>query len=362
MASIQLSIADPCHENWDDMLPEEKGRFCLSCQKTVVDFTQMSDRQIFDYFKNYKGNTCGQFSPAQLDREIVKPRTYSMGGWKYFWQILLPAVFAFHKAEAQTLKGKVAPKAVCKTDTVKPASIIMGMIAAPSTPQVPKYELEGTVLNEKQEPVPYASVVSETGKTAVADSSGRFLIEMVPGKSLIISSIGYETKVFSYDSIKPDAIKNIEVSKNTNTILINVSVQLEPVPAKLQDVIIEGYGVVGKMTIVSGGVSKIYTTSLFQKVSNPVKELPQFTISPNPIQKGQNFQVNLQTKKKGNYLLKIIDASGKTIVEEKLNITSNNQTETISGSALQQAGIYFIHISNPADKKDKGLTGKIAVQ
>jgi len=48
---IQLSIPTPCHEDWDKMNPVEKGRFCDSCQKKVIDFSNMSDREIATFFK-----------------------------------------------------------------------------------------------------------------------------------------------------------------------------------------------------------------------------------------------------------------------------------------------------------------------
>ncbi len=40
--TIKINIAEPCHENWEKMLDEEKGKFCLSCQKQVVDFSRMT--------------------------------------------------------------------------------------------------------------------------------------------------------------------------------------------------------------------------------------------------------------------------------------------------------------------------------
>ena len=365
MASIQLSIADPCHENWNNMLPEEKGRFCLSCQKTVVDFTNMSDGQVFDYFKNYNGNTCGQFTPQQLDRDIAKPKTHSIGRWKYFWQILLPAVFAFYKVEGQTLKGKVAPKTVCRADSARPVSIVMGMIARPSNYREPKYELQGTVLNEKQEPIPFASIVSENSKNSVAaDSNGHFSVQLTQGENLIFSSVGYESKTFTYDSLKPASIKHLEVSRSTNTILIETNIQLKQATVNLAEVRVVGYGALSDLIGMAGGISVVRRVSLFSapKIIKPTTDLPALKIFPNPIQPGQSFQVNLRIKKTGNYLLRIIDAAGKTMLEEKLNISSKNQTETISGRTLQQAGIYFLQISNPADKKEKELTGKVVVQ
>ena len=37
-----LRIASPCHESWDGMTPDGRGRHCASCAKTVVDVTAMT--------------------------------------------------------------------------------------------------------------------------------------------------------------------------------------------------------------------------------------------------------------------------------------------------------------------------------
>ena len=38
-------IQEPCHENWDDMTPSEKGRHCAVCDKQVVDFTALDPEE-----------------------------------------------------------------------------------------------------------------------------------------------------------------------------------------------------------------------------------------------------------------------------------------------------------------------------
>lgn len=69
---IQLSVPEPCHEDWNKMTPRDQGAFCQSCAKVVVDFTQMSDREIIAYLeKSKEQKICGKFSPYQLDRKIV---------------------------------------------------------------------------------------------------------------------------------------------------------------------------------------------------------------------------------------------------------------------------------------------------
>ena len=73
MKKFELSIPKPCHENWDAMSPEEKGRFCGSCQKTVIDFSEMSDRQVAEFFRRPAGSVCGRFHQDQLQRTMEIP-------------------------------------------------------------------------------------------------------------------------------------------------------------------------------------------------------------------------------------------------------------------------------------------------
>ncbi len=63
-----ISIPKPCHEDWKQMTPKEKGRFCDSCAKTVIDFTKMEDYKIQDFInKNRNNRICGHFKQSQLD-------------------------------------------------------------------------------------------------------------------------------------------------------------------------------------------------------------------------------------------------------------------------------------------------------
>jgi hypothetical protein len=54
--TIQLHIPTPCSENWNDMTSNEQGRFCQNCQKTVIDFSSKTDKEIFDFFAKTQEN------------------------------------------------------------------------------------------------------------------------------------------------------------------------------------------------------------------------------------------------------------------------------------------------------------------
>jgi hypothetical protein len=57
----RLKIETPCHEDWTKMSPNKEGRHCGLCDKTVVDFTVMSQEEIANYLThNSKAQICGR--------------------------------------------------------------------------------------------------------------------------------------------------------------------------------------------------------------------------------------------------------------------------------------------------------------
>ena len=93
MKKTHITIPTPCNENWDRMLPEDKGRFCQLCAKTVVDFTNSSPEEITDYFiKNKESKTCGRFKKEQLNSihiEIPKNIIYQQTSFKNVFMLAL---------------------------------------------------------------------------------------------------------------------------------------------------------------------------------------------------------------------------------------------------------------------------------
>ena len=73
MNDERIVIPNPCKENWDNMTPNNEGKHCAICSKTVVDFTSMTLDQIKDYFDNRKTEkVCGHFKATHV--LITRPK------------------------------------------------------------------------------------------------------------------------------------------------------------------------------------------------------------------------------------------------------------------------------------------------
>ncbi|WP_300665570.1 hypothetical protein [Fluviicola sp.] len=65
----KIVLTNPCSENWDSMPADAIGRFCQSCQKSVIDFSSKSDDEIKTFLKDKQGeNLCGRFQVHQVER------------------------------------------------------------------------------------------------------------------------------------------------------------------------------------------------------------------------------------------------------------------------------------------------------
>lgn len=89
----KIIIPEPCHENWDKMSPKDNGRFCLSCTKTVVDFTKMLPEEIQHYF-NSNQNICGKFKNTQLDEITIQIPSQVFYTQTHYHKMFLLALFA----------------------------------------------------------------------------------------------------------------------------------------------------------------------------------------------------------------------------------------------------------------------------
>jgi TonB family protein len=90
-----LSVPKPCSENWDKMTPNEKGRHCTSCSKTVIDFSKYTDKELFEFLSKTKESVCGRLSQYQVNRPIQVYQSDNNSLWqKLMWGTALATSLA----------------------------------------------------------------------------------------------------------------------------------------------------------------------------------------------------------------------------------------------------------------------------
>ncbi|RKR09637.1 TonB-like protein [Flavobacterium sp. 90] len=90
----KLTIPEPCHENWDNMVPNENGRFCMNCAKTVIDFRAMLPDEIQHFFiQNKNKSICGRFKNSQLDSITIQIPSQVLYTQTHYHKMFLLALF-----------------------------------------------------------------------------------------------------------------------------------------------------------------------------------------------------------------------------------------------------------------------------
>ncbi|RNL54028.1 hypothetical protein [Pedobacter jejuensis] len=65
---FEVTIQEPCLQNWDEMESQNQDKFCVSCNKCVIDFSNYSNAEIISTLANSKTEICGRLSQNQLNQ------------------------------------------------------------------------------------------------------------------------------------------------------------------------------------------------------------------------------------------------------------------------------------------------------
>ncbi|MBB4800334.1 hypothetical protein HNP37_000373 [Flavobacterium nitrogenifigens] len=107
----KITIPEPCHEDWNKMSPNENGRFCMSCSKTVVDFTSMLPEEIQHFFiQNKNEKICGRFKKSQLDSITIQIPNRVLYSQTHYRKIFLLALFVAMGTTLFSCQGKDGAK------------------------------------------------------------------------------------------------------------------------------------------------------------------------------------------------------------------------------------------------------------
>lgn len=315
--SLQLGIPTPCHETWDNMQPTGKGRHCASCQKTVVDFTAMSDEEIIRYMSKAGPHVCGRLSPDQINRPLIPltpPQQNRLPGWP-----LVVAGLLFTSDESthyHPLKGEIV------YETPKPA------IQEDVTVEI-------IIPRTIQKEVPPKDTIKETPTQILGTPSLVILDDLVP-----MADISIHNAILPFNDTIPPPPSSIA-----------------PLPSPPLQGMLGGIVCIRPKKIDT--LKKLITDTLsalnpFPQKQTPIQPADKTTTSsnltlvvyPNPVRRGTTFHLSWQTEP-GKYQVSLFTSTGTLVREQWLQLSSMPQTTDWNIPANMPAGIYIIRAVRP---------------
>jgi hypothetical protein len=330
--NVQLHIPEPCHQDWHRMMPEEKGRFCSSCSKTVVDFSLMSDKEILAYLAEAGSHTCGRFSPDQLKRNLM-PSPQRKWSWRGVWQLALATVLVSSRADAQMGKPKIS---IQQTDKRKDAQRM------PVHPIIKKpkviVEKERMTMGLVYIPPPKRDIGKVMGNPP--DSATR--LPLRASDAAIMHGPAIDSPIGNNEFRPPSGMdKNL---------------------AGTQPLV----GIAGGISL--GAPVRTVTTWMIDTVRNfladslaiPALRCQALNVYPNPVSRGSVIRIDMRPQPAGEYKLALYNAAGARIQERIVNLEGKDQVELWNMPSSLAAGIYLIELCTPQLKRI--YSGKLVVE
>ncbi len=214
-----------CPENIGEMPSTERGRFCDSCKKDIVDYSEMSNVEIQEQLKKASGKTCGIFKNRQIinaNRAVLSSR----------FRLAFMIVFMFGMSSTD----------MYAQDTLVTYPQMLDTAAVVDSP----YVIKGQVLDADSVAVPLAKVWVEVDSAAgipnavfaIADLDGKYRItipnEVKGPLSLMTRSVGYHAVNITNITFEPGQKMvrvNIQFSEEQEMLLIGlINICPSPLP------------------------------------------------------------------------------------------------------------------------------------
>mgnify|MGYP003667859930 FL=1 len=203
-SSITITVKEPCKEKFTNFSKTDKGGFCNSCQKEIIDFTKTSNEELIRHFKTASNKTCGKFKASQLS--TYKTNSFypmnnsilSKGIGMMTLSLLALCTMPISGQETASLETNLE---VVSTQTVGQIIIIEA--------EQEQFLVKGTVLDEANEPLPGVNVVlkgTTVGIQTDIDGKYEFPQELEVNDVLVFSYIGYETKTHKVATSKSSTV------------------------------------------------------------------------------------------------------------------------------------------------------------
>jgi hypothetical protein len=179
--NLNLTIPTPCDEKWENFSMTSSGGFCSSCNKTVVDLTKMSDRELLKYLQQRTSHTCGR-----VRRDQVKSYASPLLSTRTLLRAAVVSLFCL----------MISKPAVSQISSATSASALVQNNSGIAVPVV-SVTIKGVVkASEDGEVVPGVSIYQKGTTTGtLTDANGKFEFPkpLNEGDVLVFSFLGSKT-------------------------------------------------------------------------------------------------------------------------------------------------------------------------
>ncbi|RYD79021.1 MAG: hypothetical protein EOP55_05770 [Sphingobacteriales bacterium] len=220
----EVKISEPCSQNWEEMENNDENKFCLSCNKSVIDFTGYTNAEILNILANSSAETCGRLTQTQLDQlnYYVTVIPANKNWMKYLGVLAIGASVFIQDAKAS------APK--------PPTEISPGINKLNRSEPVVVEKIYGYIFDADRKALAGIRVVlTGTKYFALTDKNGKYEIAFKKGfdikkTTLVVESVRYAaSKQINYsiekqsdlvlNKMEPMIVGKIMVTKRDNRIL-----------------------------------------------------------------------------------------------------------------------------------------------
>ncbi|TXK71707.1 carboxypeptidase-like regulatory domain-containing protein [Mesonia sp. HuA40] len=203
VTKINLSNLKKCNQVWADMPENEKGRLCLKCSNTIIDFRNMTDSEIAKTHLFSEQKVCGLYNKEQLAKPKQKEKNIKINYWNsfYFGLFSFLSFSSYSQEKTESVKTEQTEKKYDLLNKTEKAEV-----KKKSTVKNDSIYISGRLTDNNSEPLPYANVIikgTHTGVTSDFDGVYRLNItkeiDSLKKITLIYSYIGFVTTEITVD-------------------------------------------------------------------------------------------------------------------------------------------------------------------
>jgi hypothetical protein len=190
--NINISINKPCGQNFENFQSTDKGGYCNSCKKEVIDFRNLTDKEIGVFFNKNQNKTCGVFLEKQLKSYSGNQFNDKRSFYKSLFGFSLLSIFTLNDGFSQTTEKDTINYEIKNIETKN------------SKQSKTEQEITKGFIFDELGPLAGASItVKNSNLYTNTDFDGNFIFnkKLNVGDIIIVSYIGVKTKEYTISDL-----------------------------------------------------------------------------------------------------------------------------------------------------------------